>query len=372
MNPIENIKALLSKGNLEVAILLLEQNASLFDGAEAELMTILNQFNMVNSFNDAGLYTQEGFRVELSKIVYSILNLAESAHKPAAKPKAPLTFNYMRIFGAYQGVMVLHDLLFNAPQQNWKGRVWTDFIRISDFFQNWEYKDMKPLMTTPYREVFASSPWNKYFFGHRVGFNLLEAAGKDRGNEVLDFFFEVIRNYKEMLKSAPEWEDADLYHIDFYPELYHEFPSFFHDKPDPGIVRDALVECSSNVGFLCFILENTSETEIEEIELEYVQFDHEKPISSQTVSEVLVQEALDKGPIQSQILASIEGKGNYVMMLSCYQKNASGYPEAYYSSVMKLKQLRYKYRGQEFVQEIRAPYKDAAMKVFLPFGWYKQ
>jgi hypothetical protein len=304
--------------------------------------------------------------------------------------------NYMRLFGAFQTPMLMrlisggksgfisnssktnHSLLYDDESKNdcdyCQGYMSPNII---DFWEKkWEYSDILPLNTTLWQKATTQS----------------EEYGKDL------FWTTSItdrtQNDSSPTKNAWCWLDT-LSPMSINDEQVYQL--VFNEETGES-------KCNSNpneeIGFLFIILENFSKNRLDDIELVYKHLPNTSnmPLKSPSINEDMSVEDFERSimdisreeligkignaEIKENELRRTEEKSLFlpkmlpnqsvIWILSIYIKDKSGYPVAYLSDITQPVKIRYKVEDKILEESIRQPYKDKAMKINLPWGWYNQ
>jgi hypothetical protein len=78
--------------------------------------------------------------------------------------------------------------------------------------------------------------------------------------------------------------------------------------------------------------------------------------------------------VERKILPILKPGEKILWLLSIYEKDSRGYPDNYLSSIVQPIAVKFNVSQEKskYLLNIRAPLKDDAIKVNLPFGWYAQ
>lgn len=200
---------------------------------------------------------------------------------------------------------------------------------LSDFWDNkWPFKDALPIGTQLFKDL---------------------ANNNIRGVELLN---EIDPSYKACINAfINPWDDEDK------AKLLKKAPW-------------CETELTKNVGFLFLILKNESINTLKGIDISYDIFLHTDRI------EFYVSSLNDKtASVSSQSLKLLELKPekSVIFLLSIYERNMkSGFEKRFLYDALIPRKMSYKIGNKMKSIDIRAPLREEAAVVLLPFGWYQQ
>ncbi len=311
-----------------------------------------------------------GFGILLVTITGIISNLDNIKERFWPSEIHPISVTYMRLFGAFQGPFILdnfdhkgpfeEEIDFGINQLTQSGPPYNDLV---EFFNNdWEYKNSR---------LINSRPWSEIKEAHSsvyVPDYLLKLGSTD------------CKPCKQYYGFQPDHEKSGIWsipnnHFDYSGMTQEEVHQFGH-LAFPGQystkeVLDALKERSKKVGFLCLILENSSDKEISDVKLNYKEF-QKGNIFSNVVPYNLAQRRLKREKIQQKIYSTLKPKESFFILLSCYVADKNGFPSNYITSLDQVISIDYTQNGMQKNMKIREQYREKAIRKNIPFGWYNQ
>lgn len=157
----------------------------------------------------------------------------------------------------------------------------------------------------------------------------------------------------DIIKSNPQYLGTSIWHQFSY--------NGYMDLLNKYNIRE------SDVGFLFLVLQNNTKYTFYEIEFTYNDITNSDPTQARRENlKNLLQKEETK---QAAILRAGE---SFIWLLNVYKTNRDGFPEYYLSDIQIPKAIKYRCNNKIFVQKIREPYREKAIRVALPAIWIYQ
>ena len=256
-------------------------------------------------------------------------------------PLRDLAFNYIRLFGAYET---------GAVVQMWKGRWLSIPGKLPIFFNNWEYRNAKPIANSLWDKISEPKYIMKYF---------------SQSLPIEDF--NVARDCAWYLLGG---------------------------DGDPDKIPNCSKKYSKDVGYLFLIIENISDHFLENIHLEFtIVKAHNSPntpinitnVFSYSISEI--QKANEESKhckknsvlnecsmyYEGQIVPMMRPHDQFVLSIFVYKPvNANTFAGKLFDNAVIPISVDMISEGKPAGELVRPPLRDAAARVMLPDGWYYQ
>lgn len=300
----------------------------------------------------------------------------EKVRKPPEKDDIPLSFEYWRLFGGSTVPLVMRILAeeYLVDEKSLSDEEWPyanlhfasgedKFVLLKkptfSFFNNLKMKRPEPLLV-------ARDPlWDLYSFNHEEGIRLDFLAKTPDDLNVMRWIDE---NYMD--------ESGDIN----YPE---DVRSSWSPQPESDL--------SNQVGFLFFKVKNKSSKALYDTSIEFeassvlgFYSDIKYPISHDW--QTIKQSFEDKGQPEQYLISSPFEDGSkkivkipellagqeVLFLISVYRSDVDGFEAQYFSD--KYIPLSAEIRSEKSSSRIniRSPYRQAALKRKVPYGWFQQ
>lgn len=311
-----------------------------------------------------------GFGILLATIVGVITNLDKIKERFWPDEIHPISISYMRLFGAFQGPFILdnfdhkgpfeEEIEFGINQLTQSAPPYNDLV---NFFNNdWEYKNSR---------LIDSRPWSEIKKAHSSVYvpDYLLQLGSTDCEPCQQYYGFKPDNEKSRIYSLPadQFDYSGMTQEEIHQFRHLAFPGEFSTKE----VLSALKESSKKVGFLCLILENSSDAEISDVKLNYKEL-KKQDIFSNLVPQDLAKKEIKNEGIQQKIYSTLKTKESFFILLSCYVSNKKGFPSEFITSLNQVITIDYTQNGIQRTMKIREQYREKAIIKNIPFGWYNQ
>lgn len=302
----------------------------------------------------AAAATITGLLINLGQITAALDNLMR---KPSP---IRISVNYVRLFGAWQAPFIIEEMygtgLLGRIETSRK-ETWLHFPHegmpglvgavSAEFFATWQFKDARGIKTRVWEELMSDE------YGYMPDHLLRIACGKD----------EICKQYSAFSEAPSEYI--------YVP--YSMTPVRFaaSGKYPLREVFRGVREKSNQVGFLLAILENATEDQLNNVEIEYQEYIRASLNEPLSDSALVDREILER-PQRSMKYPLLRAGESFFLPIAVYVADQHGFPSQYIASKMVLRKVKYEIAGSKSADVIRGPNRESAARIEIPFGWYNQ
>ncbi len=300
------------------------------------------------------------------------------------RKKAPLSIQYVRLFGGAEVPLLMG--LFGQPELSSADPSRPTFralpikengdqslvhVKLIRFFNRYSFKDASPLLTTLWKDVTESG---------EAAANILWRGSAGLRRERICFFAT------QMADKSP-----------FYIQLLVQMKLIRNENS----CRKTIAEFDQRIGFTFLVFQNDSDEPLIDVHFQYHQtYDLDRltgdftDLPTYLKSGELQKMANIGSPVTNLIklygaagdielnvngtreadifAARIEPKQKLIALLNVYIADANGLPATYLGGIYNFDQVSYLIDDARVVMTVRAPYRNHAARVMVPYGWASQ
>lgn len=147
---------------------------------------------------------------------------------------------------------------------------------------------------------------------------------------------------------------------------------------------------SENIGFLFLIIKNDSKKTLHDVAITYKKYENkfklynyhddnyeekinrENNVALKTALSPVDLKTKEKFLLEEKVISAFEPEDTFIWLISIYKKDINGFPEKYLTNVYEPVSVSYNKNSENINTVIRKPYKDNAMRISVPSGWFGQ